>query len=630
MRAGKIDPIVGREAEIRQVIDILLRRRQNNPILTGEAGVGKTAIVEGLAQRIVAGSVPPSLREVRVHALDLGLLQAGASMKGEFEQRLRNVIDAVQQAEPPVILFIDEAHTLIGAGGQAGTADAANLLKPALARGAFRCIAATTWGEYKKYIEKDPALTRRFQAVVVNEPETDSAVNMLRHLAPALEQHHGVQILDDALLAAVHFSQRYLPDRQLPDKAISLLDTVCARAAVARHAPPGDVEQREARLAAKCLELARRQAEASDHNQQTCQALCDEITVLEQQCQHLRDDWARQLSLATGGGDDAGVAFRQPIRREAIARVIQDWTGIPVAQLLHSETSALLNLEQTLNQQIAGQEQALAVIADHVRSARAGLQDAERPIGVFLLTGPSGVGKSATARTLAEQLYGSARNLISVNMGEFQEPHTVSTLKGAPPGYVGYGQGGVLTEAVRRQPYSVLLLDEVEKAHPDVHELFYQVFDQGWMEDGEGRRIDFRHCLILLTSNCGDDSVHRPGPALEQALRQVFPAALLARMTVVPYQALDKTALRQIACDQLQALCRQVADIDRVDCQFSPALTDWLADAAASSPAGARQIRSLIQRTLMPPLARKLLASRPHPPQVFLECNAEGPHCVFN
>ncbi|MBS1214551.1 MAG: tssH, partial [Proteobacteria bacterium] len=567
-REGKMDPIVGRDEEIRQVIDILMRRRQNNPILTGEAGVGKTAVVEGFAQKIVAGDVPPPLRDVTLRTLDVGLLQAGASMKGEFEQRLRSVIEEVQASPKPIILFIDEAHTLVGAGGAAGTGDAANLLKPALARGTLRTVAATTWAEYKKHIEKDPALTRRFQVVQIQEPSDEKAVLMMRGVASVMEKHHKVQVLDEALEAAVKLSHRYIPARQLPDKAVSLLDTSCARVAISQHAVPAEVDDCRKRIAALETELAiigREKAVGIDTEKR--EATANETLVAEtERLTGLEARWNSEKALvekildlrgklraggnpvdtARSGPDEVDAGSSSPLPRgegqgegappplplgqgngeghreslleelkalqaelhelqgerplilpsvdhQAVASVVQDWTGIPVGRMVKNEIETVLKLADTLEQRIIGQRHALEMIARRIQTSRAGLDNPNKPIGVFMLAGSSGVGKTETALALAEALYGGEQNVITINMSEYQEAHTVSTLKGAPPGYVGYGEGGVLTEAVRRRPYSVVLLDEVEKAHPDVHEIFFQVFDKGWMEDGEGRVIDFKN-----------------------------------------------------------------------------------------------------------------------------------------
>ncbi|MEW8207381.1 MAG: type VI secretion system ATPase TssH, partial [Candidatus Thiodiazotropha taylori] len=566
-RNGEIDPIVGRDDEIRQIVDILMRRRQNNPILTGEAGVGKTAVVEGFALQIASGDVPPPLKEVSLRVLDVGLLQAGASMKGEFENRLKQVIEEVQSSEKPIILFIDEAHTLIGAGGSAGTGDAANLLKPALARGTLRTVAATTWAEYKKYIEKDPALTRRFQVVQVDEPDEDRAIRMMRGMASTLEDHHQVQILDEALDASVRLSHRYIPARQLPDKSVSLLDTTCARVAISQAAVPAEVDDSRRRIEALETELqiiGREKAiglDTEEREQETQEKLDQERQRLEQltarwdeekglveellnvqrqlkgeplESDQTTDDAEQQAtpSEETAEEPEAPAASKEELLErlnevksklnelqgesplilpsvdaQAVASVVGDWTGIPVGRMVKNEIETILNLSDTLAKRVIGQDHALEMISRRVQTSRANLDNPNKPIGVFMLCGPSGVGKTETGLTLAESLYGGEQNVITINMSEFQEAHTVSTLKGAPPGYVGYGEGGILTEAVRRKPYSVVLLDEVEKAHPDVHEIFFQVFDKGWMEDGEGRHIDFKNTLILLTSNTGTEMI---------------------------------------------------------------------------------------------------------------------------
>jgi len=583
-RSGEMDPIVGRDVEVRQIIDILMRRRQNNPILTGEAGVGKTAVVEGFAQRIAAGDVPPSLKDVSLHVLDVGLLQAGASMKGEFENRLRQVIEEVQSSPKPIILFIDEAHTLIGAGGSAGTGDAANLLKPALARGTLRTIAATTWSEYKKYIEKDPALTRRFQVVKVDEPEEDKALMMMRAVASNLEKHHRVQILDEALDAAVRLSHRYIPERQLPDKAVSLTDTASARVAISQHAVPPELEDCRRRIQALETELeiiGREVATGVDHTIRESE-ITEKLEAERQRLAKLEERWSKEKELVDavldirarlrkygeGTIEQAGTVEKETaetsekteevtkpdtsepvetapekpeesakedrekllkelkslqkqlkdlqgetplilpcVDTQAVSSVVADWTGIPVGGMVKNEIEAILNLSDKLKERVIGQDHALEAIAKRIRTSRAGIENPNRPIGVMFLVGPSGVGKTESALALAEALYGGENNVITINMSEFQEAHTVSTLKGSPPGYVGYGEGGVLTEAVRRRPYSIVLLDEVEKAHRDVHEIFFQVFDKGQMEDAEGRLIDFKNTIILLTSNVGTDLI---------------------------------------------------------------------------------------------------------------------------
>ncbi|MEN9904000.1 MAG: type secretion system ATPase TssH, partial [Pseudomonadota bacterium] len=542
-RQGRLDPVIGRENEIRQLIDILMRRRQNNPILVGEAGVGKTAVVEGFAQRIVSGDVPPALKEVSLRSLDIGLLQAGASMKGEFEQRLRSVIEEVQASPRPVVLFIDETHALVGAGGAAGTGDAANLLKPALARGTLRTIGATTFAEFKRHIEKDPALTRRFQAIRIDEPGEPQALMMMRGVAATMESHHQVSILDEALEAAVRLSHRYIPARQLPDKAVSLLDTACARVAVSLHSTPAEVEYCRQRISALEVELRiieREQAMAvdvGDRGEKTRALLEDECERL----QGLQARWEQERALVDEllelrarltapqpQADADPAALRERLRavqsdlailqgehalilptvdQQAIASVVADWTGIPVGRMAANEIETILKLPQLLAQRVIGQDHAMEMIARRIQTSRARLDNPNKPIGVFMLAGTSGVGKTETALALAEALYGGEQNLITLNMSEYQEAHTVSTLRGAPPGYVGYGEGGVLTEAVRRRPYSVVLLDEFEKAHHDVHEVFFQVFDKGWMEDGEGRVINFRNALIILTTNVGTETI---------------------------------------------------------------------------------------------------------------------------
>ncbi len=702
-RRGELDTVVGRDDEIRQLIDILMRRRQNNPILTGEAGVGKTAVVEGFAVRIVKGEVPPPLREVSLHALDLGLLQAGAGVKGEFESRLKSLIDEVQASAKPVILFIDEAHTLMGAGGTAGTGDAANLLKPALARGTLRTVAATTWAEYKKYIEKDPALTRRFQVVQVHEPDETKAIQMLRGIVGALEQHHRVQILDEAVVSAVKLSHRYIAARQLPDKAVSVLDTACARVAVNLHAVPAAVETCQRRIEAlkTSLALMRRDAAIGLANDKQ---LADIETQLQQEQQRLPEleaRWNKEKSLITGivelrqklrsavnestaqPTSDQDVAHQDAVNRDAanqetaenvvpvsettaptpselptplptlpsptlfqqltalqaelhdlqgdqpfmsasvdgqvIASVVADWTGIPVGRMVKDEITAVLNLADTLNQRVLGQRHALDVIARRVQTSRARLDNPNKPIGVFLLVGPSGVGKTETALALAEALYGGEQNLITINMSEFQEAHTVSTLKGAPPGYVGYGEGGVLTEAVRRKPYSVVLLDEVEKAHPDVHEIFFQVFDKGWMEDGEGRFIDFKNTLILLTSNAGSEVFTQlcrgdawPTPevlaaALRGPLLDVFPAALLGRLVVVPYYPLGDALLAEIAKLQLNRIVKRVLEHHQIPLTYSDDVLDLIVSRCTETESGARMIDAILTNTVLPALSTAFL-----------------------
>jgi type VI secretion system protein VasG len=657
-RKGEIDPIVGRDDEMRQAIDILMRRRQNNPILTGEAGVGKTAVVEGLALRIAQGDVPPLLREVTLRTLDIGLLQAGASMKGEFENRLRQVIEEVQSSPKPIILFIDEAHTLIGAGGAQGTGDAANLLKPALARGTLRTIAATTWAEYKKYIEKDPALTRRFQVVQVHEPSEDKALLMMRGVASTLETHHRVQLLDEALEAAVKLSHRYIPARQLPDKSVSLLDTACARVAISQHTVPAEVEDSRRRIEALRTEIGiigREQAVGIEIGQREVRARAQLSEELERLGQ-LETRWGSEKTLVDriltiraelrGASAAANAPERERLIEElrglqaelatlqgerplilpsvdaqAVASVVGDWTGIPVGRMLKNEIETVLKLAEVAGARVVGQQHALEMIGRRIQTSRAGLENPSKPAGVFLLAGPSGVGKTETALTLAEILYGGEQNLITINMSEFQEAHTVSTLKGAPPGYVGYGEGGVLTEAVRRRPYSVVLLDEVEKAHPDVHEIFFQVFDKGWMEDGEGRRIDFKNTLILLTSNVGSDLIMSmcragkgalPDPeaiakALRQPLLEVFPAALLGRMVTIPYYPLSDVMLGNIVRLQLERIRKRLAATHAVPLEYDATVVDLIVSRCTELDSGARVIDALLTNTLLPRISQELL-----------------------
>jgi len=661
-RSGKLDPIVGRDEEIRQLVDILMRRRQNNPILTGEAGVGKTAVVEGFALRIVAGDVPPSLKDVELRSLDVGLLQAGASMKGEFEQRLRQVIEDVQSSPKPIILFIDEAHTLIGAGGAAGTGDAANLLKPALARGTLRTIAATTWAEYKKHIEKDPALTRRFQVVQVAEPSEDKALLMMRGVASTMEKHHQVQILDEALEASVKLSHRYIPARQLPDKSVSLLDTACARVAISLHAVPAEVDDSRRRIEALETELriiAREHAIGVDigarkSNSETLLAaererlselesrweqektLVDELLAIRaqlresagvvdsdvdtEQSHELRAqliDLQQRLSALQG----ESPLILPTVDYQAVASVVADWTGIPVGRMARNELETVLKLDQHLSKRIIGQDHALQMIARRIQTSRAGLDNPSKPIGVFMLAGTSGVGKTETALALAEAMYGGEQNVITINMSEFQEAHTVSTLKGAPPGYVGYGEGGVLTEAVRRKPYSVVLLDEVEKAHPDVHEMFFQVFDKGVMEDGEGRVIDFKNTLILLTTNAGTELIARlcqdaqnvPSPddiakALRQPLLAIFPPALLGRLVTIPYYPLSDSMLKAITRLQLNRVKKRVEGTHKVAFDYGDDVIDLIVSRCTETESGGRMIDAILTNTLLPDMSREFLS----------------------
>ena len=664
-REGKIDPIVGRDAEIRQVIDILLRRRQNNPLLVGAPGVGKTAVAEGLARRIAEGDVPPPLRKVSLRVLDLALLQAGAGAKGEFEQRLRQVIDQVRCSPSPIILFIDEAHTLIGAGGAAGHGDAANLLKPALARGELRTLAATTWLEYKKYIEKDPALARRFQLVQVEEPSEPVAIDMLRGVAIKLEQHHGVAILESAVHDAVKLSHRYLPGRQLPDKAISVLDTACARVALAQHDTPPQIEAARRRIASLDEQVRRlrgEQATGTPHGEVLAllsaeqQALRGTLATLALRWEEERDAVQEILrlrrSIAARGAEGAGQqdveeiegdedaapamlaaqlqrleagldSIRQddpmvPVCVDAgiVASVIAAWTGIPVGRMMADESHAVRTLQQRLEKRVVGQGGALALIANRIKAYRAGLTDPDKPVGVFLLVGPSGVGKTETAFALAEALFGGERNIVAINMSEYQEAHTVSQLKGAPPGYVGFGAGGVLTEAVRRKPYSVVLLDEFEKAHPDVLEAFYNVFDKGVMEDGTGLLVDFRNTVILATSNAGaelimsaDASTLASATMLAERLRPlltaVFRPALLARVAVAPYMPLTAAGMRAITWLQLDKLQARVLVADPDFPGFDEETVSWII--ARCSAHGAREIDRIITDELMTRLADTIL-----------------------
>ena len=654
-RAGKIDPVLGRDGEIRQMIDILMRRRQNNPILTGEPGVGKTAVVEGLARKIVHGEVPAVLAGVCLRTLDLGLLQAGASVKGEFENRLRQVIDEVKASPVPIILFIDEAHTLIGAGGAAGQNDAANLLKPALARGELRTIAATTWAEYKKYFEKDAALARRFQVVKVEEPAPEVAVQMVRGLTHAMAEHHQVEILNEAVAAAVHLSSRYITGRQLPDKAISVLDTACARVALSRAGKPGPIEdvavlianaereiaalQREEGHAERIAELEARRVELqADLDQlhtawEAQQQLVAEIDELKQQPDETKPAKGKKLSpLLAKRRELRELQKIQPLAFECvdesvIADVIAGWTGIPLGRMVSNELAQVQQLARLLGERVIGQDHALEQIAERVQIAKAGLEDPGKPKGVFLLVGPSGVGKTETALALAESLYGGERNLITINMSEYQEAHSVSGLKGSPPGYVGYGEGGVLTEAVRRKPYSVVLLDEVEKAHPDVLELFFQVFDKGVLEDSEGREVDFKNTIILLTSNAGTELVMRacehgvtvegetrePTPddlveILRPTLQQVFKPAFLGRLAIVPYFPIGDEVLHAIVRLKLDKIRLRIADNHGAKVEFPDELAGAMAARCLDVDSGARNADAILTRTLLAQISSDLLA----------------------
>ncbi|WP_219339850.1 type VI secretion system ATPase TssH [Luteimonas salinisoli] len=655
-REGRLDPVLGRDGEIRLMIDVLTRRRQNNPILTGEAGVGKTAVVEGLAARIAADDVPPPLQGVELLSLDLGLLQAGASVKGEFENRLKGVLEEVKSSPKPIVMFIDEAHTLIGAGGAAGQNDAANLLKPALARGEMRTIAATTWSEYKKYFEKDPALTRRFQVVKVDEPGDDRAVAMLRGVARAMAAHHRVRILDEAVRDAVKLSSRYIAGRQLPDKAVSVLDTACARIAIGQSSTPAAVEDARRRLEELAAERTQLESEAAgggDHAARLAEIAGEEESLQQRQAA-LDTRWqgekelvekihagldAAEAQAADAPGRAAAIAALDALRAElrtlqgdspmvlpvvdgtAVAQIIAGWTGIPVGRMVADEIQTVLNLREHLERRVIGQGHALEAIAQRVRTSRANLEDPDKPKGVFLLVGTSGVGKTETAIALAEMLYGGERSMITINMSEYQEAHTVSSLKGSPPGYVGYGEGGVLTEAVRRRPYSVVLLDEVEKAHPDVLELFFQVFDKGRMEDGEGREIDFRNTVIILTSNVGTDSIMvacRDGaalPSVEQLnellkpeLNRAFKPAFLGRTTVIPFYPLRDADMRKIVRLKLGRIARRIQANHGARFDYDDALVDAVATRCTEVDSGARNIDHILTGTLLPEIAAEVLA----------------------
>ena len=705
--SGKMDPIVGRDDEIRQIVDILMRRRQNNPILTGEAGVGKTAVVEGFAQRLAAGDVPPQLKGNKLMMLDMGLLTAGASMKGEFEQRLRSVIDEVQQSPVPIILFIDEIHTLMGAGGSAGTNDAANLLKPALARGTLRTIGATTWMEYAKYFEKDPAMTRRFQPINVDEPSIDRACTMLRGIMAPMEAHHRVRISDEAIVAAVNLSARYIPARQLPDKAVSLLDTAAARVAISQSTTPATLEDTRARIAALNSERAakERQADLGEVNEARIAEIDEALAKEQALLAELESDYAAEKELVEeiidlrgkldkGGAtppppeatanpagrsaavdeavaEAAGEAVDAPeapateaapaveaapaapagdmdvdalrthltakvrelaaykpdarmiyahVDEQSVASVVSDWTGIPVGRMVTDEVQAILQLPEILKARVVGQDHGLMQIARRIETNRAKLDNPNKPIGVFMLCGPSGVGKTETALALADAIYGGEQNVITINMSEFQEAHTVSLLKGAPPGYVGYGEGGRLTEQVRRKPYSVVLLDEVEKAHPDVHELFFQVFDKGIMEDGSGRKIDFKNTVILLTSNVGTevimnmaaDGETRPEPEiLNEALRpyllDVFPPALIGRTVTIPYFPLSSEVLAAIARLKINGIVSRVKQNHRARMTYSDAVIDHIVSQCHDPDSGGRMIDNILTNTLLPELSRAVL-----------------------
>lgn len=683
-RAGDIDPVLGRDAEIRQIVDILTRRRQNNPILTGEAGVGKTAVVEGFALRIAEGDVPPSLQNVVLRSLDLSLLQAGAGIKGEFENRLKSVIQEVKASPKPIILFIDEAHTMIGAGGQAGQGDAANILKPALARGELRTIAATTWAEYKKYFERDAALARRFQVVKVDEPAEAIAVEMMRGLVETLESHHGIRILDEAVMDAVRLSHRYISGRQLPDKSVSLLDTACARVAIGHTATPPQIEdlQRRIEQLGVSIEILHREQAAGANHQERIDELEAERKEARAELEALKERWTEERRLVAeirkireqleasaaakvnGDGREpdnaapaapsepaetpaelspeeldrlrgrqetlaaelAALQGESPLMQvcvdaQAIAEVVSAWTGIPVGRMLSDEIKTVLSLKDLMCESIIGQDHALEGISQRIHTSRAKLSDPRTPIGVFLLAGTSGVGKTETAITLANLLYGGEQNMTTINMSEFKEEHKVSLLMGSPPGYVGYGEGGVLTEAVRRKPYSVVLLDEMEKAHPGVQDIFYQVFDKGTMKDGEGRDIDFKNTLIIMTTNAGTDLIKslcadpetRPSAeglaeALHEELLKTFKPAFLGRLSVVPYFPLSDDVMRKIIELKLQKVVRRVAENYRATLTYTPELVDSVAQRCTEVDTGARNVDHILTGTLLPQLSAEFLS----------------------
>jgi type VI secretion system protein VasG len=657
-KAGKIDPVLGRDQEVRQMIDILMRRRQNNPILTGEAGVGKTAVVEGFANRVAEGDVPPALQGVHLHSLDLALLQAGAGVKGEFENRLKGLINEVKSSTEKIILFIDEAHTMIGAGGTAGQNDAANLLKPALARGELRTIAATTWSEYKKYFEKDPALARRFQVVKVEEPTEEVACTMLRGIVKSLEKHHNLRILDEAITATVRLSHRYIAGRQLPDKAVSVLDTACARLALGQNSTPPrleDVQRRIDSLQVQKRVLDRETKIGADHVERL-ELIETQTAAAKEEEAILKEQWEKEKGIiekirklhenleAPDKKDEPKVdpaetlaelsrleteldvlqgergMMRVSVDAQIVGEVISAWTGIPLGKMVRNEIETVLTLDEHLKKRVIGQDHALSAIAQRIMTSRANLDDPVKPVGVFLLIGPSGVGKTETAIALADVLYGGERNMITINMSEFQEAHTVSTLKGSPPGYVGYGEGGVLTEAVRRRPYSVVLLDEVEKAHPDVLELFFQVFDKGRMEDGEGREIDFRNTIILLTSNAATDTVMKltadpettPDSAgmvkaLKPELDKVFKPAFLGRLMIVPYYPVRDEALKQIIRLKLGKIQRRLMETHKVALVYDDVLLNEVAARCTEVESGARNVDNILSNTMLPDLSRQIL-----------------------
>jgi len=662
-KAGKIDPVLGRDFEIRQVIDILMRRRQNNPIMTGEAGVGKTAVVEGFALRVSQGDVPPALRNVQVHSLDLALLQAGAGVKGEFENRLKGLINEVKSSPHPIILFIDEAHTMIGAGGQAGQNDAANLLKPALARGELRTIAATTWSEYKKFFEKDAALARRFQVVKVEEPSEEQCATMLRGIISAMEKHHNLRILDQAVTSTVKLTNRYLAGRQLPDKAVSVLDTACARLALGQTTIPAAVEDATRRIDDLKVQkqILERETTVGEDHVERLQIIEEQLAATEASLATLTEQWKKEVDLVTrirtmrealesgaetvkAEGDGKPevkptlealqsleselekVQGENPLMHvcvdeQIVGEVISAWTGIPLGKMVKDEITSVLELDQQLKRRVIGQDHGLAAIAQRIITSRANLDDPGKPVGVFMLVGPSGVGKTETALALSDLLYGGERNMITINMSEFQEAHTVSSLKGSPPGYVGYGEGGVLTEAVRRRPYSVVLLDEVEKAHPDVLELFYQVFDKGNMEDGEGRSINFKNCIIILTSNAATDTLAKltadketmPDAdgllaAIKPELNKIFKPAFLGRMMVIPYFPVRDEALKQIIRLKIGKIQRRIQETHKIALSYDEAVLEEVAKRCTEVESGARNVDNILTNTMLPEISREVLA----------------------
>jgi type VI secretion system protein VasG len=662
-KAGKIDPVLGRDFEIRQVVDILMRRRQNNPIMTGEAGVGKTAVVEGFALRVSQGDVPPALRNVQVHSLDLALLQAGAGVKGEFENRLKGLINEVKSSPHPIILFIDEAHTMIGAGGQAGQNDAANLLKPALARGELRTIAATTWSEYKKFFEKDAALARRFQVVKVEEPSEEQCATMLRGIISAMEKHHNLRILDQAVTSTVKLTNRYLAGRQLPDKAVSVLDTACARLALGQTTIPAAVEDATRRIDDLKVQkqILERETTVGEDHAERLQMIEEQLAATEASLATLTEQWKKEVDLVTrirtmrealesgaetvkaeGDGkpevkptlealqalesDLEKVQGENPLMHvcvdeQIVGEVISAWTGIPLGKMVKDEITSVLELDQQLKRRVIGQDHGLAAIAQRIITSRANLDDPGKPVGVFMLVGPSGVGKTETALALSDLLYGGERNMITINMSEFQEAHTVSSLKGSPPGYVGYGEGGVLTEAVRRRPYSVVLLDEVEKAHPDVLELFYQVFDKGNMEDGEGRSINFKNCIIILTSNAATDTLAKltadketmPDAdgllaAIKPELNKIFKPAFLGRMMVIPYFPVRDEALKQIIRLKIGKIQRRIQETHKIALSYDDAVLEEVSKRCTEVESGARNVDNILTNTMLPEISREVLA----------------------